>query len=1289
MDERTQLEQAIKLQESLRGIVDDSIINAAVTALRRQLEGMQKAHPTQAERKQATILFATVTGYNALSAAIDAEDVNEFMNTLWRRLDAIIAGHGGYIDKHMGDSVMAVWGAQVAREDDPERAIHAALAMLQDIASNWFESILPLKGLPGLTLPAGFESETQISLRIGIHTGAVLMGGLGTTGEFTAVGDTVNTAKRLESAAPLGGVMISHDTFRHVRGVFDMHALDPITLKGKAEPLHVYTVHRAKPRAFRLPTRGVQGIETHMIGRQADMDLLHAAVQRAADEGKGCLMLVTGEAGVGKSRLVYEFQNWLDLHPILVRFYQGRARQETQGQPYALLRDLFSARFGIQENDPGEVIWEKMERGIADIAAPEPVLHQNKSQAHFIGQLLGFDFSASPYLQGALSDVKQMHDRALIYLEDYFQEMAAQRPAVIVLEDIHWADDSSLEVVEQLGRQAARQPMLIICLARPILFERRPQWGKSHPCLTTLTLQPLSTPESRQLVMDILRKTEHVPDALRELVVGGAEGNPFFIEELIKLLIEDGVIVTGAEQWHVEPNRLAQIRIPQTLTSLLQARIDSLTQSERTTLQQAATVGRIFWDQAVFSVEAPRPNAPPADESARQSEQASALDSLCHKELIFKQPLSLFAGANEYSFKHALLHNVTYESVLKRTRRQYHSRVANWLMMRQPSGPMQKVDDQPADAAPGPDVLAQPAQHPGQVFAGLVADHLEKAGRTIEAIAYLDQAGEEAARRYANSEAIAYFNRALALLPEKDLPARYELLLQRQAAHNLLGNSPASQADLELLRAIAAEMGDTRRQALVALHQMKFNNRGDLPATLEIAPAALDLARAAKDLECEAEILFTWGWALCQQGHTEASQPQVERALALAQQAGLVRLEGNCLRTLGILHGQRGDAQQMFDYYRRALEKHRQAGDRRGEFSALNNLGVNLSDGEQRVAYLEEALGIAQAIGERFYQAVALANLSNQDWARGSFERAVERCQLATQLAQDIQALMLASGSLETSADYAFALGNYEASLELNDRALKMAQQNDLVSSEVTAVVQQVYLGAALGEHAALRQSCAQLLGMWEKVEQVLAKGLALRALSWAYSSLEEYDQALEYSRQALEFLGEHPNVLLPSPTWKQHGNALAATGNLPEARAAYHKALETCLPWQDQPCEHLLRGMEARAGLARLALQYDDLPEALAQVEHILEMAHRPLPGCAKGAPGSLCPPHLFELSEESARIYLACYQALQAAGDGRAAALLADAQAMLQARAGKISSPERCRSYLHNVPEHSLLLP
>jgi class 3 adenylate cyclase len=256
MAEREQLEQAITHMESQRATLGDAIVDASITALRDKLAALEPPPSTEQQRKQITVLFADISGFTAMSETMDAEDVNDIMNALWERLDNAIVEYGGRVDKHMGDGVMALWGTETAREDDPEQAIRAALAMQEALAS--------------------FREERQIDLamRIGLNTGPVLLGQVGTTDEYTVMGDTVNLASRLEHAAPIGGILISHDTYRHVRGVFNMRLLDPIQVKGKVEPIQVYVVQQAKPRAFRKGTRGVEGIETRMIGREAELKCL-------------------------------------------------------------------------------------------------------------------------------------------------------------------------------------------------------------------------------------------------------------------------------------------------------------------------------------------------------------------------------------------------------------------------------------------------------------------------------------------------------------------------------------------------------------------------------------------------------------------------------------------------------------------------------------------------------------------------------------------------------------------------------------------------------------------------------------------------------------------------------------------------------------------------------------------------------------------------------------------------------------------------------------------------------
>jgi predicted ATPase len=290
--------------------------------------------------------------------------------------------------------------------------------------------------------------------------------------------------------------------------------------------------------------------------------------------------------------------------------------------------------------------------------------------------------------------------------------MSEAAPTVIFLEDVHWADDSSLDMLNRMARRIPEQSLLIVCVARHRLYERRPNWGEGLAYHRRLELQLLSKHDSSQLVTEILQMVDQVPNALQELVVKGAEGNPFYIEELIKMLIEDGVILTGEEKWQVEPERLADIEVPDTLTGVLQARLEGLPPEERNTLQQASVVGHIFWDDAVEYI---RNESAPAGTQSSIRTTESNLSSLRTRELIYHREESTFTDAAEYTFKHAVLRDVTYDSVLKRVRKAYHGLVAKWLI-----------------------------QHSGEragEYTGLIADHLELAGKYEQAAIYLWQAG--------------------------------------------------------------------------------------------------------------------------------------------------------------------------------------------------------------------------------------------------------------------------------------------------------------------------------------------------------------------------------------------------------------------------------------------------------------------------------------------------------------------------------------------------------------------
>jgi hypothetical protein len=385
----------------------------------------------------------------------------------------------------------------------------------------------------GLCEAFGAEDVRSGVMRVGVNTGAVLLSAA--VGGPTATGATVNAAQRLVEAAPVGGVLISHDTYRHVRGVFDVRETELQNVGGRTEPARTYLVEREKPRAFRLRTRGVEGVETRMVGRQAELARMRDALQTVVEDRELQAVTVLGEAGLGKSRLLDEFGAEAELLPERVQVFQGRAGQWTRGLPYALLRDVLSHRFGIQDSDPPATACEKMERGLLELLGGA---EDAQMRAHFIGHLAGLDFSSSPHLAGVLADAKQVRGRAFTYAARLFRDVARAAPAVLYLEDLHWADDGSLDFVDHLWRACADAPLLVLCFARPDLLERRPAWGEGLASHARLTLQPLTRRESRQLVEEILRYARSVPHALREMVVGAAEGNPFYVEELIKMLID-------------------------------------------------------------------------------------------------------------------------------------------------------------------------------------------------------------------------------------------------------------------------------------------------------------------------------------------------------------------------------------------------------------------------------------------------------------------------------------------------------------------------------------------------------------------------------------------------------------------------------------------------------------------------------------------------------------------------------------------------------------------------------
>ncbi|MBN1147557.1 MAG: tetratricopeptide repeat protein [Anaerolineales bacterium] len=1005
MTEYEQLEQAIAALEAQRRILGDAVVDAALNPMREKLAELKaQALPSQQQRKQVTILFADVSGFTAISETLDAEEVSDTMKALWRRIDAVIVEHGGRIDKHIGDAVMALWGVDKAREDDPERAIRAALDMQAQVAD--FRQ----------------GRDLQLAIEIGLNTGPVLLGEV-STGEFTAIGDTVNLAKRMEQAAPAGGILITYDTYCHVRGLFDVQPQEPLQVKGKTEPVRSYVVQQARPRAFRV-TRGVEGIETRMVGREAELLILQNIWRDVIEDHETRVVSVVGEAGVGKSRLLYEFDAWVKMLPMYdervgkpdqVTCLKGRTTPEMQKISYSVVRDLFAFQFGIRESDSAAVALEKFRAGMGQVLEPE--------KADIVGHFIGFDFSASPAVRNLLGS-PSFGRLATAYFSNYIRSIASQ-PVMIILDDIHWADDSSLDLVEHIVKEIPRAPLLIVCLARLDLFERRPDWGQGHAAYTRLDLKPLSRRASRALVDELLQKVDIIPGSLHNLIVEGAEGNPYYVEELVKMLIDDGVIVRGGQQWRVELERLAQVRVPPTLTGVVQARLDSLPQKEKTILQRASVVGRLFWDAAVAELAADEVEAAQVD---------GLLDAVESRELIFRREHSAFAETDEYIFKHAILRDVTYETVLLKLRKVYHAQVARWLEAH--AG--ERVDE----------------------FLSLIAGHFELAGEKAKAADYLLRSGEESFKVSAYRDAISAFKRALSLLPESAALSRAALLIELGKVYEQVDDHALSTQHFEDGLALARKVGDTLKEAVtfIGLGRIAMR-RGEYDEAQRQLERGLELAKQCDDQKSRVHALRLMGSIAFRHGDAEQAARYAEESLAVSRRLGDRQEIAGALSALSNAARMQGAYEEAERWLEESLALYREIGERAGAVAMLNNLGelARIQGKYEKAArYYEKSLAMAEEIGSRMAVAAGLLNLGLVHASLGEDIASLKYLYEALDLSAAIGVIPIVLFTLAGIAGLWAKAGRYERAAELLGLALNhpaVDAQNEREAEPILAML--------------------------------------------------------------------------------------------------------------------------------------------------------------------------------------------------------------------------------------------
>ena len=912
-------ESRSKLQSMTQTISVDQL--AAFRAQTGESDTPSSATPSDQQRQMTAVSVDVKELAEILyESGADTERAKATLDALWSAFADLAKESGGVLQSRVEAAGLFLWGRDRSREDDAENSIRAALAM-KDRALAETQKALGATWEPTEENPLPFAS--------GITTGPVLLERDTHSGSYNASGAPITLAVRLKDTAPPGGVIVAHETFTLVRGVFSVFQREPLRVRGRKDPIETYLVTQVRPRAFRLRAMGIEGVETRMIGREIELRLLQEALTLTLEDGDTQVVTVVGEAGVGKSRLLFEFSNWTDIMEQTVWFFQARATQPSMLQPYSLTRDLFSFRFQILDSDPLSVVHEKFVKGVEKFMGAG-----SERKASFIGQLVGFDFTSKPEVKAALADGDSFRRVAQEYLGELFTGASRMNPVMIHIEDIHWADDRSLDLINNLVRDNTNLPLFVLCMARPSLYERRPQWGEGQRFHERIQLEPLSQLSSRRLVRELLKNVPEVPAMLRDLVVDRADGNPFYIEELIKALIDDRVILKGEGAWSVDTTRLSTVRVPATLTGVLQARLDTLPQQLSQLLQRASVAGRIFWDAAAIRM---------SEQTAglTADEVQGMLENLRDREMILQREESGFAGTVEYVFRHAILRDVTYDTVIPRQRRALHKLMGDWLI---------EVGGERA----GEHTL-------------LVAEHYARAEEASLAATQLARAAERALRLAAYDEAGTLLQRAREMVSgEGHETQRVEIDLLRADVESLRGDYARAN---EIMKPALAEARLAKSPVLQAKLLGQLGRvagwLGDMTGSRAYLEEALKFARAANDTS---SLIFT----LRQMGNlivlTEPKQAlgYHQESVELARRAGDRHSEATGLNSLAIGYALDDDLPKAESFYIQALEINRALRDRSSEAMVLGNLaGVHASVGQLERAEREarDSVAICNEIG--------------------------------------------------------------------------------------------------------------------------------------------------------------------------------------------------------------------------------------------------------------------------------------------------------------------------------------
>ena len=1088
------------------------------------LEGAPAAAPTPAaapppaaratpadERRQVTVLFADLSGYTAVSERMDPEAVKGLVDRCLRCLGEEVTRYGGTVDKYIGDNVMAIFGAPVAHEDDEDRAVRAALGM---------------QGAMGeINAELTARHGASFQLRVGINTGEVLAGAIGDG--YTVIGDTVNVAARLQAAARPGTVTVGERTYRATSEQVEYTVLEPLHLKGKASAVPAW---EAVGLVAAQPTRRARArAATPLVGRDDELSLVESLYGRVTRERRPHLVTLVGQAGVDKTRLLHEFRARVEtLAEQAPAFREGRCLPYGSGVVYWALSEVIRVDAGIRDEDSADQAWEKIKDYACGLLLDEE--HQEEREpverrSALVARLLGIEVPDDA-VPTNLDDPQKLREAFFSAVRAVIEARTRQQPLILAFEDIHWADHGMLDLIEYLA-QWVRGPLLLLCLARDELLEHRPAWGGGRRGATSIFLDPLSAEETRALVTALMPESADAERAA-ELVATRAGGNPFFAEEMARMLAEEGS-VEAAE-------------LPGTVQALLAARLDSLEPHERQLVQQAAVVGRTFWEGSLSGV-------------AREAgfDLHDALTSLQEKDLVVASTGSQLAGEPEYAFKHVLIRDVAYGMLPKAVRSVKHYEVGRF------------IEDRAGDRTD--EVVTILAEHYGR--AALLAEESDVPDSDLpplhrKALHFLEAAGDAAALLYSNPEAFKHYRAARDIRCPHD-PASVARISEKQGDVALrMGRVDAaievweecldyhrSQEDLrrmgDLHRKIGAALWHKgeRKQALD--HYQKGTN------LLKDGPPCLELVRLYEEA----------AWLYMHAGDNMLAIYASEKALRLAERLGETRAASRAHGIFGRVFGRIGDSAKARENLERSVELAR--GSNEGEtIRALLALGnhLEISDAHYDAAggAYTEALAIAQRVGDlpaqvelhaalatlavyrADWQAVEVftedsAELAEREglvgklclpyasrgilrWRSGDWDRAERSFRRAAELADQVGWSEVSFAALLGLVTVLRDRGEYGDAETVLAQALDVCERAGLIAQSIQAMSSRALILALGGRMEQAREAASEAADLADRLHYPVGQAAALEAQGVTEEDLDRGNTLLEEAAAAWTAIG-------------------------------------------------------------------------------------------------------------------------------------------------------------------------